>query len=183
MNSYIALLRAVNVAGRNMLSMSDLRALAEDLGLEGARTLLQSGNLVFQSKRQVAAAALERRFEEETARRLNLSVDYFIRSADELETVIDRNPFSKESVSDPGHLLVLFLKAEPPAKSIGALKDAVRGPEYFRSVGTHLYIVYPAGIGRSKLTTAVIEKTLGTRGTGRNWNTVLKLAALTAEST
>jgi len=64
---------------------------------------------------------------------------------------------------------------------VTALKAAIRGPELVRAQGKQLYLIYPAGIGRSKLTAALIEKHLGTRGTGRNWNTVLKLAALVRE--
>ena len=64
------------------------------------------------------------------------------------------------------------------AQRVKALQAAIKGPEIVRSDGAQLYITYPAGIGDSKLTNALIEKTLGTRGTGRNWNTVLKLAAL-----
>jgi len=62
---------------------------------------------------------------------------------------------------------------------VAALQAAIKGREVVRAKGRHAYIVYPDGIGRSRLTNVMIEKKLGTRGTGRNWNTVLKLAALT----
>ena len=94
---------------------------------------------------------------------------------------IARNPFPKEAESDPGHLLVVFLKEAPDAKSVKALQSAIKGPETVRSEGKQLYVVYPAGVGTSKLTNALIERTLGTRGTGRNWNTILKLATLVRE--
>jgi uncharacterized protein (DUF1697 family) len=72
----------------------------------------------------------------------------------------------------------MVLKAAPPAKKVAALQAAIAGPEQIRCDGKQLYVVYPAGIGRSKLTGVLIEKKLDARGTGRNWNTVLKLQTL-----
>jgi uncharacterized protein (DUF1697 family) len=72
----------------------------------------------------------------------------------------------------------MFLKNPPETKDLKALEAAIVGPEILRTDGRHAYIVYPNGMGRSRLTHGLIEKKLGTRGTGRNWNTVLKLAAL-----
>jgi uncharacterized protein (DUF1697 family) len=177
MSVHIALLRGINVGGHNMVAMSDLRDLFGALGLAGATSLLQSGNLVFQSG-QLTGAALEHLLEVETAKRLNVSADYFVRSAAEWDKIVARNPFPEEAKNDPGHLVVMFLKKAPPAKRLDALQAAIEGPEKISAAGKQLYIVYPAGIGRSKLTGALIEKTLGSRGSGRNWNTVLKLAAL-----
>ena len=178
MTIQIALLRAINLAGRNQVAMSDLRDLLRDLGFSGVRSLLQSGNLVFESGRRTAPA-LERLLETETRSRLGLSTDFVIRTADEWKTLVERNPFPDEAERDPGRLVVVFLKEAPDAESVTALQAAIKGPELVRAEGKQLYIVYPNGIGRSKLTTARIEQKVGTRGTGRNWNTVLKLAALT----
>jgi uncharacterized protein (DUF1697 family) len=180
MPNHIALLRAINVGGRNLVAMSDLRDLLERLGFAGAKTLLQSGNLIFQSD-QRTGAALERLLEVETEKRFRIPVDYFARTAEEWEKVVARNPFPKEAKTDPGHLLVVFLKEAPEAKNVRALQSAIRGPETVRSDGKQLYVVYPAGVGTSKLTNTLIERTLGSRGTGRNWNTILKLAALVRE--
>ncbi|PYJ75629.1 MAG: hypothetical protein DME69_14645 [Verrucomicrobia bacterium] len=72
----------------------------------------------------------------------------------------------------------MALKDAPKDTDVKALQAAITGREVVRAGGKHLYIVYPDGIGRSRLTNAVIDKLLGTRGTGRNWNTVLKLASL-----
>jgi uncharacterized protein (DUF1697 family) len=177
MSIHVALLRGINVGGHNQIAMSDLRDLFEALGFAGAKSLLQSGNLVFESKRRTAVE-LEQLLEAETAKRLDITADYLVRSADEWKTLVARNPFPEEAKRDPGHLLVMFLKAAPQAKDVQALQAAIQGPESLRSEGRHLYVVYPAGIGRSKLTNTLIEKKLGLRGTGRNWNTVLKLAAL-----
>lgn len=180
MTTQVALLRAVNVAGKNLVAMADLREMLEELGFTDVRTLLQSGNLVFQSNR-LAGAALESKLEAETAKRLKVSCDYFVRTTAEWAKVVAQNPFLDEAERDPGHLVVMFLKAAADAKAVKSLVAAIQGPEIVRAMGKQLYIVYPAGIGRSKLTNALIEKHLGTRGTGRNWNTVLKLAAMVQE--
>ncbi len=177
MSIHVALLRGINVGGRNMVAMSHLRDLLAVLGFAGAKSLLQSGNLVFKSD-QLTGAALERLLEVETSKRLSVSADYVVRSTAEWEKVVARNPFPKQAKNDPSHLLVMFLKTAPTAKSVASLQAASKGPEMIRCDGKQLYVAYTAGIGRSKLTGALIEQKLGSRGTGRNWNTVLKLAAL-----
>jgi len=80
--------------------------------------------------------------------------------------------------ADPGHLLMLCLKDEPGRDAVTALQKAIVGREIVRAKGRSLYVVYPDGVGTSRLTAVLIERKLGTRVTGRNWNTVLKLAAL-----
>jgi uncharacterized protein (DUF1697 family) len=116
--------------------------------------------------------------EAETQKRLGLKTAFFVRNAREMQAVIAGNPFGAEAKRDPSHLLVLFLKDAPKANAVDALRAAIKGPELVEARGKHAYIVYPAGIGRSRVTNTVIEAKLGTQGTGRNWNTVLKLAAL-----
>jgi uncharacterized protein (DUF1697 family) len=174
--TYIALLRAVNLAGLNKVGMADLRALVAGLGFHDPKTLLQSGNVVF-SGRSRSSAALEDALKKEAVTRLGVSTEFFVRTADEWTEVVAGNPFKKEAKKDPGYLLLAALKDAPDKKAFAALTDAIRGRETLRVKGRHAYIVYPDGVGRSKLTMAVIEKKLGTRGTARNWNTVLKLAA------
>lgn len=174
----IALLRAVNVGGRNRVRMADLRAVLESEGLTDVRTLLQSGNAVFAGPSR-PTRGLERRLERAVLERLGVETTFFVRSADEWQTLIAENPFPDQAESDPAHLLVMLLAEAPAAERLAALEDAIAGRESVRSVGRQLYMTYPDGIGRSKLTAAVIERTLANRGTARNWSTVLKLAALT----
>jgi uncharacterized protein (DUF1697 family) len=178
MTVHVALLRAINVGGRS-LAMADLKAMLADIGLEGARTLLQSGNVVLDVAGKTGAA-LESFLEQETQKRLKLKADYLVRSAGEWRAIIANNPFFREAEDDPAHLVLMPLKAAPTRAQMSALEAAIRGRERVCAGGRELYIVYPDGIGRSKLTIAVIERTLATRGTARNWNTVLKLQALVA---
>lgn len=177
MTTYIALLRAVNVGGHAALGMSDLRDLATDLGFADARTLLQSGNLVFRGRTR-STTTLEQALEMEAEKRLALRTTFFVRTTTEWEAIIAHNPFPDAAQDDPSHLVVLPLKAAAASEALATLRTAITGPEIIDAKGRDLYIVYPAGIGRSRLTNVLIEAKLGTKGTARNWNTVLKLAAL-----
>jgi uncharacterized protein (DUF1697 family) len=168
--TYIALLRAVNLGSHGKVAMADLRALLAALNLRDGKTLLQSGNLIFRADTR-APAALEPRLEAETAQRLGLSTDFFVRGAAEWRALVAANPFPEQARRDPSHLVAMFLKAPASADRIEALQEAVSGREIIRGGTRHR-------IGRSRLTNLLIEKKLGTRATGRNWNTVLKLQAL-----
>ena len=175
MPAHIALLRAVNVGGRTM-KMADLVAMARELGLEAPKTLLQSGNLVFQAAG--VDAALQARLEAAAEKRFGYATDFIVRSARAWRALIEANPFPRAAEDDPAHLLVMPLKTSPEAGGLERLRAAVKGPEQVDLSGRDLYLVYPKGIGTSKLTIGVIERALGVRGTGRNWNTVQKLADL-----
>jgi uncharacterized protein (DUF1697 family) len=179
MTVHIALLRAVNVGGRSV-AMADLRALLADSRCANPRTLLQSGNAVFTLKTKMPAAALEAKLEAEAQRRFGICVPFMLRTAAEWNAIIAGNPFPAAAKNDPGHLLLMALKGAPAAAAVKALGDGYDGPETIHVVGRNAYLIYPEGVGRSKLTNALIERKLGFAGTGRNWNTVLKLAALAA---
>ncbi len=176
MSVHIALLRAVNVGGTAKMPMADLRALGESLGLKNVRSLLHSGNLVFEAGRK-SPAACENLLETACAKAFGLKTDIYVRTQGEIEAVLARNPFPAEARDDPAHLHVLFLRAAPDPKAFKTLQAAVKGRETVRGAGREAYIVYPDGAGTSKLTLRLIEKHLGTTGTMRNWNTVGKLAA------
>lgn len=177
MTTYIGLLRAINLGAHNKIAMSDLRALLEKLGFVDPKTLILSGNVVFKSAER-SAATIEQVLEAATAKQLGVTTDYFIRSAGEWQAAIAANPFRAEAKRDPARLVAMCLKEAPTAEAVRALQAAITGGEVVRAKGRVAYIVYPDGQGRSKLTIAKIEKMLGTRGTARNWNTVLKLGGL-----
>ena len=178
MPTHIALLRAVNVGGRKLV-MAELKALFESLGFTGVRTVLQSGNIIFDG-RETPGPALEAVLEAETEKRLKLRTDYLVRTPEEWSAVVHNNPFQREAEDDPSHLLVLPLKSAPATSAIAALQAAIQGRETIRAMGRELYAYYPDGIGKSKLTISLIERKLNTRCTGRNWNTVMKIQAALA---
>jgi uncharacterized protein (DUF1697 family) len=175
MPKQIVLLRGINVGGRVRVSMADLRGFLETLGFESVRTLLQSGNVVLEGARK---GDLERVLETESAKRLKLEVDYFVRTPREWDALIADNPFQAEARKDPGHMIAMLLKDKPTAANVAALRALIPGRERVEAGTRHLYLVYPDGMGTSKFSSSRIESKLGTRGTARNWNTVLKLAEL-----
>lgn len=176
MSPRIALLRAVNVGGVKLV-MSELRQLADDLGLQRARTLIASGNLVFDSG--AGDAELETLLERETEARLGVATSYMVRGLDDWREVIAANPYPAEARDDPGRLVVMSFKSAPTAEAVAALEAANPGREYMTLRGREIYVYYPDGAGESKLNPLWPRK-LKVPGTGRNWNTVLKLEALAA---
>jgi uncharacterized protein (DUF1697 family) len=177
MPAFVALLRAVNLGPHNKISMADLKAVAQGAGLTDARTLLQSGNLVFHAKAQ-ASAALEKHLESALGKELGLKTPVLVRSAAEWRATLEANPFPKEAKADPSHLVVMALKGKPEPTLLASLTQAIVGRERVKAGPRALYLVYPDGIGESKLTAALIEKKVGIVGTARNWNTAEKIAAL-----
>ena len=101
-----------------------------------------------------------------------------MRTATEWTDLVVANPFTAEAESDPSHVLLMLLKDAPPASAVNALQASIKGRERVRAHGRQLYMVYPDGVGHSKLTLAIVERALATKGTARNWNTVMKLQAL-----
>ena len=175
--THVALLRAVNLGAHGKVAMADLRTLLEGLGFAGVRTLLNSGNVVFDAG-STASGALETQIERAAAKELGLKTDFLVRSAEEWQALMKANPFAAEASDDAAHLVVLACKEAPKAAAVTALAAAIAGRERIAARGAQVYAVYPDGIGRSKLTTALIEKHLGTRVSGRNWNTVQKISDL-----
>jgi uncharacterized protein (DUF1697 family) len=156
--------------------MTDLRNLLAQLGFDDVKSLLQSGNVVFGSRARTGAE-LERFLEAEALKRFAIEIDFFVRAPEEWKSIIRQNPFRKEAELDPARLVVMLLKSPPQAADVAALQAEISGPEIVQAKGRQLYAFYPNGQGRSRLTNAMIERKLG-RCTGRNWNTVLKLALL-----
>lgn len=177
--AHVALLRGVNVGGKNKLPMKDLAALFERLGCADVRTYIQSGNVVF-----TASAPLARRLPalaaEAILERFGLTVPVVIRSADELRALVDRSPFLRAG-ADPAHLHVMFLADAPGPRLVAALDPDRSPPDEFRVLGRDVHLRCPGGVARSKLTTAWFDRALETTSTARNWNTVLKLIELVGQ--
>jgi len=176
---YVGLLRAVNLGGETQVRMDDLRSILSRMGFEGVRSLLQSGNVIFRTDER-NGPALEKRIEDRLAQEFGRRTDVFLRTAEAWDEIVRGNPFPHEAKAAPNHLVVAVLKESPPSEGWKNLENAIVGRERVRAGGRHAYIAYPDGIGRSRLTAALIEKHLKTRGTSRNWNTVARLAALSS---
>jgi uncharacterized protein (DUF1697 family) len=170
----VAMLRGVNVGGRNLIAMAELRSLCAGLKLRDAQTCVQSGNVVFRTDER-DMAALRKRLENAIEKKFGFRPSVILRTAVELKRVIARNPVAKRSGIEPAKLLVSFLTGAPSAEA----RDNVRGmktdPEEMWIEGSELYIYFPNGMGKTKLPWSRMDKILGAAGTGRNWNSVLKL--------
>jgi uncharacterized protein (DUF1697 family) len=174
---YVALLRGINVGGNKKVPMADLRAMTAKLGFADPRTLLQSGNLVFDGKAQ-PTAKLEQLLETATKKTIGVECSYLVRTAEEWARIIAANPFAKFASADPSHFAMTACRETPGAAAIEALRAEVRGQEDFKVVGRELFACYPDGMGTSRLALALSKNKLGTVCTARNWNTVLKIQAM-----
>jgi uncharacterized protein (DUF1697 family) len=168
------MLRGVNVGGHNPIKMEALRALYESIGLLEAQTYVQSGNVVFRTN-ESSLVPLARRIEDGIERGFGFRPGVVLRTPSELRDAIAKNPFATRQGIDPSKLLVTFLCAAPDAEARGNALAIKTFPEELRMDGREVYIYFPNGMARPKMSWPRIEKALKTFGTGRNWNTVAKL--------
>lgn len=168
--TYVALLRGVNVGGRNKLTSAALKEAFERAGFEDVRTYLQSGNVVFTAS--AAAPQIAAGMQQE------LGVPVLLRSAGELRAIVARHPFgAPEDFRGSGVLVVFLDDALPPAAKTKL--ETLRAPEERLLFGEReLFGWFPNGMGRSKLGEALHAKSLGVTCTARNWNTVAALAEM-----
>jgi len=174
--SYVALLRGINVGGRNKLPMRDLAAMFVEAGCSHVTTYIQSGNVVFRAPGNLAPL-IPALIAEAVAARFGFRVPVVIRSAAELDEIVSRNPFL-DLESDFTKLHVAFLLDQPTAAEAGSL-DPDRSPgDAFRLLGREIYLHLPNGVAKTRLSNAYFDSRLGTTSTMRNWRTVLKLNEL-----
>jgi uncharacterized protein (DUF1697 family) len=176
MTVYVSMLRAVNVGGTSRIKMAALQAVYESIGLKDVRTLLQSGNVVFRSS-LTDRGQLVRRIAQEIERQLKLEVEVILRTLEEVASIVERGPVLSPD-ADKSKLLVMFLSGVPDGAAQAALAKwhkERKGPEMLELRGPEIYLYYPDGVGKSKLSGAVLEAKLNVSGTARNWNTLEKL--------
>lgn len=176
---WAALLRGVNVGGSNRLPMAELRETVAALGFDDVATYIQSGNIVFSAPGTTAAdePALTDRLRAAVSEHHGLSVPVVVRSADEIVRIANSHPDADSGI-DPTLLHVQFLDREPDAEAVDGVDPVVFEPDRWAVVGREIYVCYPNGSARSKLTLEVFERALGVTATARNLNTVRKLAEL-----
>ena len=180
MTVYVAFLRAVNVGGKNKVPMAPLRDALTAAGLEEVATVLQSGNIAFRSAGSASAAA--KAIASAIEETFGLRIEVVIRSAAEIAAVAAANPFLDDEPSrDAKTLHVAFFATRPKASSVKKLDPDRSPPDAFVVHGREVYLSYPNGSGRTRLTLDYIERTLGVTGTARNWRTVQRLATLVAK--
>ncbi|MCV3208360.1 DUF1697 domain-containing protein [Mesorhizobium sp. YC-39] len=176
MQTYVALLYSIVLGEGRRVVMADLKAMAEGLRLKNPRTLVATGNLVFETKK-TEIAALESRLETAFEKIFGRHVDIIVRSADDWLRLAAGNPFSAESAEAPDQVAVRVMRAPVPDEAVTALKAYIGRDEKLQAVGGDLWIVFSRETPSSRLLAAVSHKRLGI-GTSRNWNTVRKLAEM-----
>lgn len=173
----ISLLRGVNLASHNRIKMEVLRDLYKSLRLKEPQTYVQSGNVVFHTAER-DLARLAKRVEEGIERAFGFKSAVIMRTTAEWRDVIARNPFALRSDIEPSKFLVIFLAEHPGAEVRQKVSEIDAAPEELRIHGRELFIYFPNGIARPKLSLPAVERALKISGTGRNWNTVTKLLEL-----
>jgi uncharacterized protein (DUF1697 family) len=182
MPTYVILLRAVNVGSTGKLPMADFRKLLADAKCTKVETYIQSGNAVVDAK--CSAASLLKSVAAALAKYMGSPVPVLVRTHEELQRVIAANPFAAEAAADGARVHAVFLSAAPGEAKATALEPIVtKNPtrrDRYRLIGDTLYLHLPDGAGESKFTAQTVDKALGVTATARNWNTVLKLHAMSA---
>ncbi len=173
MDRFIALLRGINVGGRTRVPMAELRALCVELGWGRVETYIQSGNLLFEA--EGGPRTLEDALEAGLSRRFGFAPAVMVRSAAQWHRLVAANPLPEASLAEPQRVLMGLTKRPPAADAAIALQARAGAGESVASAGGALWFHYPAGVGTSKLSPALIDRLAGSPLTARNWRTVMKL--------
>ncbi len=175
----IALLRGINVGGKNRLPMKDLAAMFVDAGCDDVRTYIQSGNVLFRTE-PTRGEDIPSLISASILSHFGYQVPVVARGARELEAIVQANPFV-EGGAETDKLHVVFLADLPDAEHVGALDPDRSPPDEFAVRGREIYLHCPNGLARSKLTNSYFDSRLSTISTMRNWKTVRKLLELAAD--
>jgi uncharacterized protein (DUF1697 family) len=174
---YIAILRGINVSGKNIIRMDALRELFISMGFSDVVTYIQSGNAVFRAH-DTGSEALVSKISEGISKTFGLKVPVIARTSAELSEVIGKNPFLKEKDILVEKLHVTFLSAVPASEDVKKLESVRSGNDRFIQKGREIYLYCPNGYGNTKLSNTAIESKLKVTATTRNWNTINKLLDL-----
>lgn len=171
---YIAMLRGINVGGHKRIKMDKLRSSFEAMGFESVKTYIQSGNVIFKTKK-TSPAMLSKKIEEKIVSDFGFAVSVITRSSDEIETTITGNPFLQELGIDLQKLHVMFLSASPSLAALQQLTALTTEPDRCRSSGKEIYFYFPNGVSQSILFKSPVDRILAVVTTTRNWKTVNSL--------
>ena len=171
MNTFISMLRGINVSGQKQMRMAELKSMYESLGLVNVQTYVQSGNVTFESKKQDATKLTEL-IEAHIQHTFGYTVPVFIRDADYFRRIIESNPFSSKRNEDPARLHVTFLYSRPSGSKLRDLTTPAGETDEYSIGEAEIFLFCPNGYGRTKLSNNFFERKLGVPATTRNWKTV-----------
>lgn len=166
MQSYLILLRGVNVAGKNILSMKELKSELEKCGFENAKTYIQSGNILLQS--YLEKPEIHKSIEDLMLSNWGYTVSTFILEKEELTSIITTNPFQNETLKSPDKVLITFFKQSSELN----LNGSIFHPDQFVISSNFVYLFCPNGYGNTKLNGAFFERKTKTMTTTRNYKTL-----------
>jgi uncharacterized protein (DUF1697 family) len=174
MSVIVSMLRGANLGPNNRVKMDELRALYESLKLREPQTYVQSGNVIFKTDER-DSIKLTKRIEGAIEKKFGFHSDVVLRSTAELRGVIARNPFAKRRGIEPSKLLVTFLAGDPGEEARVTVRAIQCAPDEAFIDGQEVYLYFPNGVARPKLSWPAIPKILKVSGTARNWNSVTKM--------
>jgi uncharacterized protein (DUF1697 family) len=174
MNTFISMLRGVNVSGHNKISMSDLKSLYLSLGFQNVVTYVQSGNVIFDGK-QNDTASLSITIESQIKKSFGYDVPVLIRNKNDFHSILNNNPFIARK-KDSSQLYVTFLQSPP--SNLQKLSSLPKVPDEFIIIDKEIFLFCPNGYGRTKLNNNFFENKLNEIATTRNWNSVKALYEL-----
>ena len=179
MQTYISFLRSVNMAGHNLIKMTELAKLFIDQGFGDAKTYIQSGNVIFTNDGEESASSLSKKLEEAILKKFNLPISVMTREKTDLWNLSACNPYLLEPGFDPSKMAVIFLHETPLDLQIQKVSDVNFPPDKFRIIGDEIFIYCPNGFARTKLYTGFFERKMNVIGTARNWKTITTILNLT----
>jgi uncharacterized protein (DUF1697 family) len=177
MNTYISMLRGINVSGQKKIRMAELKSLYESLSLTNVETYVQSGNVVFDSKEQ-DAIKLRDSIESQIETAFGFSVPVLIRTGDEFKRIIESHPFAGEEAV---RVLVTFLYDRPENSKLEDLSHYKDKVDQFVIGEREIFLYCPGGYGKTKLSNAFFERKLDVIATTRNWKSVNALYQMAGE--
>ncbi|HSW48127.1 MAG TPA: DUF1697 domain-containing protein [Candidatus Saccharimonadales bacterium] len=184
MTKYVAFLRGINVGGNKKVPMSDLKTAFESLGFSNVRTLLNSGNAVFDAEK-----ADKEKIEKKLEKLFGFQISVILRTMDNIKKLVDSKPFDRIKITPLTRLYVTFLKDPPPprlrraGKSESKLKTPYESPDKSFKIlkvteGEVISLVTLSPKFNTTEAMKVLEKEFGNKVTTRNWNTIVKLVNL-----
>ena len=179
MNTYISILRGINVSGKNRIKMTELRQLYLNLGFINIQTYIQSGNVVFQTE-STDIKVLESLITEEISNNFGFQVPVIVLTINLLESALNNNPFLSDSTKDPAFMHFTFLSDIPQKELVDKISEKDYSPDEYRFVDKTIFLYCPGGYGNTKLTNTFFEKKLRATATTRNLQTVKQLISLSS---
>jgi uncharacterized protein (DUF1697 family) len=177
MQTYICILRGINVSGSKIIKMDALRKMFDDLQFKNAQTYIQSGNIIFQD-RKTACDILAKKIAKQILADFGFEVPMMVKERGELKDVLQNNPFVHERKRDLAKLHVTFLSHEPAKEGLEKLKAGDYGADEYSFCGGVVYLFCPDGYGKTKLNNNFLESKLKMAATTRNWKTINELVRI-----